>query len=144
MELYGQSYEALEAAKEATSNKALGVDGNTYKGVGLDDWGSGVYSLHDDALRRVIHQASGEDEADAQECYLGYDATTDTFYMGFDVWPSPERSGFSSAIVTIRDGYIARVNIVWDAGFYQDYGGHKSGLNTLRIRYPNTVDIRLD
>lgn len=100
-----------------------------------------------DLFQTYIHGAqrlkNHVDVDQAQEIYLGYSPKEDTFYSGWDTWPSDE--GLESTVVAFKidkDGQIGEIYHVqnYDRGFY----GYRGGGQNLSDDIPDLQDVRVD
>lgn len=83
----------------------------------------------------------------AQESYLGYIPSLDTFVSGFDTWENDEDSGRPHGVALVKltaDGVTAsRDPLVYNRDA-MIYGSKNGAYKELHKKYPDLIDIRLD
>ena len=113
-------------------------------------WPAVTYNGKDDFFDRyigMIDQLQPQGDCDSQECYLGYIPSTDTFVMGFDVWPDDdeyfdEEEDIDNVFMFKMDGNNAVDVRPVAVSRYMFYSG--GCYQEVRQAFPDIIDLRLD
>tara|TARA_Y100001935_G_scaffold227488_1_gene205830 strand:+ start:329 stop:754 length:426 start_codon:yes stop_codon:yes gene_type:complete len=139
---------AWSAAMELTDIKADNLDRQVVEQQVSQAWPDGV--LYHGASIFGLAYVSGEVENacrekglpdECQECFLGYQPSTDRFLMGFDVWPGeeeylPSAYWFSMDADTGKASNFEPLRGL-DNLFYKSYP-------ELQQKHPDLIGVRLD
>ncbi len=111
-------------------------DNLTYKGMEFFD------KIYMDSIDKAAEKALSNGSREGQESYLGYLPEDDVFISGWDTW---EGGGFEGNIAFVEVDDTGKSRVIRREGgaggmMYGKYGSY----NSLKKKYKNLVDIRLD